>query len=675
MKRTYLLKVLAVIMAATMLFISNFDFLGVILSADSTVPAPYVTLEGERAEDIVLIEDAKLRLETEYSGQASYYLWQIKDPANDRWINISDSCSKYLWLTSALVGSMLTDVQTTQLRCRLENSAAEEIYTDPVTVTLSFNVPSEDVTVSPEGELSLTPMRYTARNRAASEEQHTTHSIVINYLFDNNAMAFEPYGASVATGSDFQATIASPTVVGYAPFRRVGDEYVDASTVVLDLKNIRENVTINVIYEPTLVDYSVHHHLQNLMDDEYSVNYDLITTGKALTGSIVGDGLALSEEDLPGFKALAYEKLPVAADGSTVVEIRYDRNYYLVDFDMAGGYGTEPVYTRYGASVGANTPIRHGYVFNGWELVSYGGEAPTADQKALYNLEEGKTITVPAANLCYKARWITQKTTYTMVFWQENANDNGYSYWGYLDGLTAMSGSYVSGQDLIANVSGIDDEDYFTFNENKTDKNVLVEGDGSTVVNVYYTRNYYTLTFKATGKCTIPEKHTHTDECYDIICDRGHRHTSDCVPYLECVTPEHTAHTADCYICGKTEHVHGSVGCSCAKAEHTHTSNCWKNISSVQNNTNNYPKNPVNGQIYKSGTRYYIYISGTWYRYTGSGVSTGSIVDPSCGYQEHIHGVGCDCNAEAHTHTDDCYGDVLHTHGDACYKYSCGQDS
>ena len=100
-----------------------------------------------------------------------------------------------------------------------------------------------------------------------------------------------------------------------------------------------------------------------------------------------------------------------------------------------------------------------------------------------------------------------------MVFWKENADDNGYSYWGYLDGLTAMSGSYVDGQDYIFRVAGIEDEGYFTFNEARTDKHVLVEGDGSTVVNVYYARNYYTLTFRAPGLCTIQPGHVHGDEC------------------------------------------------------------------------------------------------------------------------------------------------------------------
>jgi len=640
-----------------------------VYSASEDISKPYVTLDGQRVQEILLENDAKLRIEAVSENEASSYQWQIKDPSDSNsWVDISDGFSKRLWVTYALVGSMLDFEGAAALRCKLQ-IGTDEVYTDPIKVTVSHAV-----ILSKRNAQNLATLQSYNLATLSDDTEHTTHSIVINNLFDNNAIAFEPYGASVAAGSDFKATIKSPEVVGYEPFRRVGFDYVDASTVELDLTNIREDITINVIYEPALVNFSVHHHLQNILDDEYSTNYDLITTGKALTGSVVGDGYALSEEELPGFKALAYEKLTVAADGSTVIEIRYDRNYYLIDFDMNGGFGTEPVYTRYGATVGANVPIRHGYVFNGWELVSYNDQTPTAEQKAIYSLQEGSTIEVPAANLRYKARWITQETTYTMVFWCENANDSGYSYWGYLDNLPAMSGSYVSGQDYISMVPGIDDEQYFTFNENRTDKNVLVEGDGSSVVNVYYSRNYYTLTFKATGKCTITPNHTHTDDCYENICGKDHVHTTDCIAELICTTDEHTAHTEDCKVCGKTEHVHGGVGCTCTKQEHTHTVNCWNNVGSAQSSLPSAPKNPQNGQIYRSGNRYYIYISGVWYRYTGWGASSGDIVDSICNKEQHVHGNDCNCSAEQHTHNDSCYSDIIHTHADHCYGYSCGLD-
>lgn len=633
---------------------------------------PYVTLDEERVSQIMLQDDAKLRLEACYVDEATAFQWQIRDPySQDRWVDIADGYSRYLWVTHALVGSMLAADQTAHLRCRVK-TAAEEVFTDPVKVTVSWKVEEDPSENQPFAQPQAA--MFSARN---AQTEYTTYSIVINYLFDDNTIAFEPYGATVAAGSPFKPAepIKSPEIVGYAPFRRVGDEYVDASYIDFDLESVNENITINVVYEPTLVNYSVHHHLQNVLDDDYSVHYDLITYGQALTGSIVGDGLALSEEALPGFRALAYEHLEVAADGSTVIEIRYDRNYYLVDFDMGGGYGTEPVYTRYGATVGAKDPIRHGYVFDGWELVSYNGQPPTNEQKAQHDLQSGGTVEVPAANLRYKARWITQETTYTMVFWCENAHDNGYTYWGYLDNLPAMSGSYVSGQDYISRVSGIDDEQYFTFNESKTDKNMIVEGDGSTVVNVYYTRNYYSITFKAPGKCTITPNHTHTEACYDTICGAGHIHTEACVPQLTCSVAEHAAHTDECLSCTIAEHIHGSAGCECTAQEHTHSVACWENIGSVQSSLSGAPSKPEDGYIYRSGYfNYYIYIAGVWYRYNSWGVSNGDLVDPSCGKTAHVHGTDCACSQTPHTHSEDCYRDELHIHGEDCYQYSCGTE-
>ncbi len=663
-------RIVAMILVVTILLGLCFEFFGSTLSVVSSSETPYVVMDGERVESVKLENDAKLRFEAVSQTSPTACQWQIRDPEDSgRWINIADSLSRYLWVTHALVGSMVDAFETARLRCRMEIDG-KILYTDPVSVTVSWNVISES---TGPAETTRSGLLQTFQS-AYTTDTPTTYSIVINYIFDNNTMAFEPYGASVAAGSNFKASITSPVVVGYDPFRKVGEDYVDASTVEFDLTNIRENVTINVIYEPALVTYSVHHHLQHILDDEYSVHYDLITTGKALTGSTVGDGLALTEAQLPGFKPLAYEKLVVAADGSTVIEIRYDRNYYLVDFDMNGGYGAEPVYTRYGATVGTNEPTRHGYLFDGWELISYGGQTPTAEQQAQYALQTGTTIEVPPANLRYQARWIVQETTYTMVFWRENADDTGYSYWGYLDNLPAMSGSYVDGQDWIGRVAGIDDEQYFTFNAAKTDRHVLVEGDGSTVINVYYTRNYYTLTFKATGKCVITPNHIHSDACREDICGLAHIHTDTCVPVLECPNPEHPAHTEDCVICGMQEHIHGALDCECNLQEHAHAVACWNNVGSIQSSTpNRAPSNPQNGQIYHRANTYYIYLFNRWYRYTGRGVSSGDIVDPACQLQAHTHGTDCACDQEAHVHTERCYKDHIHIHTSACYRYSCGQ--
>ncbi len=669
-----LLKITAYILAAAI-------FVSVILCAPITLLSaetdkPFITRFGERIDSLLIEDDQKAVLKAESSlGDGVGYCWQLRDPENsERWINISGIYSGTLSVSYALVGSMLTDSGNTALRCVLTQNDAT-YYTDPVDVSVSFSVREEQTLSYP---VTYSPVMYALSPMAENgeSEELSTYTIVINYLFDNNAIAFQPYGASIAKNSNFYAEVESPKVVGYSPFRRVGEDYVDASVVVLDFKNIQSDITVNVIYEPALVDFFIHHHKQNLYGDDYSLHADMITESQALTGSTVGDGLALTEEQLPGFRALEYEHLTVAADGSTVIEIRYDRNYYLVDFDMNGGYGTEPVYTRYETPIGANDPIRHGYVFDGWELVSYGENPPTAEQASMYDISDGKTINVPNANLKYKARWITQETTYTMVFWRENADDNGYSYWDYLPDIPAMSGSVVSASDRISEVPTVSDEKYFTFNPAHSDKNVIVEGDGSTVVNVYYTRNYYTLTYKATGLCVLEEDHVHTDDCKEIICGLGHTHNDSCNPQLICTEPEHTEHTAECVICDKTEHIHGEINCECNKTEHTHSKQCWTKVGDPQTSVSGAPNVAEDGQIYMRRvwlTRYYyIYIKGVWYSYSGSNVSSGDYVDPICGFSsEHTHGTDCSCSKEEHRHNTDCFNDEIHVHNEDCYKYSC----
>lgn len=625
--------------------------------------------DGVEKKYVELSEDGKEILTSFESGiKASKRAWQILIPGDATWVNINGCSGDTLAVGYAMVGSMLDADGVAYIRSTVVADGTTYVSA-PVGISVAYKTSEEEPV---ETALKASPIM-----TAPSTPELATYTIVINYIFDNGTIAFEPYGASVAKGSSFYKVVTSPEVTGYEPFRRIDGNYVSAETVEIDLTDINSNVTINVIYEPAVVDFVVHHHLQNIDDDEYSATYDYITECKALTGSTVGDDLAMTEEELPGFKALAYERLTVAADGSTVVEIRYDRNYYLVNFDMQGGYGVEPFYVRYETLVGANIPTRHGYVFDGWELVSYDGRTPTTEEASRYDINS-RTITTPHANLTYRARWITQLTEYTVVFWKENIEDNGFTYWGFLDGLTAMSDSYVSGSDRIREVGGIDDEDCFTYNDALTDKNVLVEGDGSTVVNVYYTRNRYSITFKAKGLCTIEERHTHRDDCYDLVCTKAHVHTGECNPRLTCTLPEHTAHGDDCITCGKAYHVHGKA--CCGYDNHQHTVACYYGVGSAAT-PSNAPTNVEDGYIYAVRSfwryNYYVYIGGSWYSYTGGSASSGDIIDPVCDIPEHTHGTSdCTCTVEPHEHTDSCYKDSLHTHGEGeCYTYTCNADT
>lgn len=279
------------------------------------------------------------------------------------------------------------------------------------------------------------------------------HTVIINYVFENGKQAAPSWTATLAEGSNLEQTVTSPTVVGYEP---------DPATVNVSVNNITENKTYTVTYHPANVGFTVNHYLQNVADNNYTLDKTEHVDG--FTESEVGGDLAKA---YPGFAALLYNtKAKVAADGSTVVEIYYDRNYYMMSFNLDGGYGVEPIYARYGASVKVENPTKPGYTFNGWE--------PTVP------------TTVPAENTTYKAKWkVDDSVNYRVQYWQENANDDGFSYESSVQ-KKAAPGTVIT---------AANDKNYTGFHYDHTD-GATVAADGSSVVNVYYKRNTYTLTFK-----------------------------------------------------------------------------------------------------------------------------------------------------------------------------------
>ena len=284
------------------------------------------------------------------------------------------------------------------------------------------------------------------------------HTVIINYVFTNGKQAAPSWTATLAEGSSLEQTVTSPTVVGYAP---------DPSSVDVFVNNITENMTYTVTYYPANVGFTVNHYLQNVADNNYTL--DKTEHVEGYTESEVGGDLA---KDYTGFAALLYNtKAKVAADGSTVVEIYYDRNYYMMNFNLDGGYGVEPIYARFGAALEVGTPTKPGYTFSGWEP-----QVPA---------------TVPAENTTYKAKWQADKTAkVTVVVWGENADDENYSY------IKSVETTAPVGSTLTAIPSGTNLNMGTKLWELKRVEQTTVAADGSSVLNVYYDRKEFTLTFK-----------------------------------------------------------------------------------------------------------------------------------------------------------------------------------
>lgn len=346
-----------------------------------------------------------------------------------------------------------------------------------------------------------------------------TYYITIEYVYgdEENAgnQAANPWTATLAAGSSYSATVVSPVIVGYAP---------DHDTFTVNVNNIDHNMTYTVYYSPSEVNYTVRHYVQNTVDDGYTIKET--ATGKAFTNALVSSLGNLSKEYEGCYSLLYDDTVRIAADGSTVIDIKYDRYYYLLNFDLGGGYGVEPIYARYGAPVSVGTPAKAGYIFAGWDK-----ELPK---------------TVPANNDKFTATWREDKAGFTVVFWYENADpetDGTYKYSvaGTYKPADVPSGTQVSSDNYKNQSFTGRDDDHFTYNTDKVET-VTVAGDGSTVLNVYYTRNSYTLTFPGaalscskvehehncsqcctktgwhlscnTKKCPVGYEHTHDDSCY-----------------------------------------------------------------------------------------------------------------------------------------------------------------
>lgn len=494
------------------------------LAASGTDTAPdsgaavTVTHKGSAVDSLSLPQDERTTLTAVCSSGVTdaSYQWQIlADIASELWVNIYDATEQSLALSCALLNSLADDTGSAYVRCRV-TASGQTIDSNVVCVTAARTIPVEtgaedeaDANAAPTGRVPA--LRAPARAPAATSEEYV--EITINYLDAVTGKSiYKSYQAQIEKGTGYTSNVISPAYLGYGPFYNMAapsgtDTSAandDATTIHLDIPDSYSAPTyvVNVYYKAIDVPYAVRYYFQNIHDDTYSEDVGLYRVSAAKTGTIISDdALKLSAGEAEGFTKLYHYPEAVAADGSTVFQCYYDRNYYMLKFDMDGGYGTEPVYARYGTAFIVNAPTRHGYEFVGWDDVT--GGTGDGDPDTL-------PTTIPAENRTYKALWRTVNTTYTTVYWLQNADDDQYSFIGSVKG-SAQSGTTVSGSDSLradtplcgntdtAHTHNTDcypqNFNQLVYNDTKTQKNVTINGDGSTTVNVYYDRKAYTLRF------------------------------------------------------------------------------------------------------------------------------------------------------------------------------------
>ena len=166
-----------------------------------------------------------------------------------------------------------------------------------------------------------------------------------------------------------------------------------------------------------------------------------------------------------GFNIPADGRVTISDDDITLTAVVTKGHW--ITFDSKGGTYVAPQFVT-GATQKPADPTRAGYTFEGWQL---NGSAFTF----------GGTLT---DNIALEAAWTAKADTrYTVIHWQENANDDEYSF------KESETKTGTTGEQTNARAKS-----YQGFTAQTVEQKTIA-GDGSTIVNVYYKRNVYEVKF------------------------------------------------------------------------------------------------------------------------------------------------------------------------------------
>ena len=281
--------------------------------------------------------------------------------------------------------------------------------------------------------------------------------LTVNYVYSNGSLAAQPWVSHVESGVSCNLTAESPVIQGFTP-DQTSVSFNDAYTT---------DKTVTVTYKGAEVSYTVNHYLLNVDGTK--------PTAPEYTEKVPGETGLTTEakaKEYAGFTPQAISQGTINADGSTVVEISYERNYYTLTWNTGENASyIAPEQVRYGAAVTKpdKNPTKVGYEFTGWE-----------------NLQE----TMPAEDLVVTAKWeAAKRAAYKIIYWTETVKEGVYTVNHVINRTGTVGNSIPNGSYTVP-------KGYKTTPvAGKTDVDVKITADGTAVKNVYYARDKYTIKF------------------------------------------------------------------------------------------------------------------------------------------------------------------------------------
>ena len=275
-----------------------------------------------------------------------------------------------------------------------DGSTVVEIYYNRKTIKYTFN--SNDGAWASESEKILTGLygaTVSIENPTRTGYKFAGWNKTVPSVFGENDEEFNAtwtpisyeinFEAGEGTGSmdsmtcnyDEECTLSANTFTrtGYAFKEWNGSDgkiYQNSASVKNLTVEDGAKITLSAQWEVGLVNYTVKHFKQNLENDEFT---EVTESEQSLNGK-TNSKTEAKANDYTGFTAKEFSQKTISADGSTIVEIRYERNKYSVTYDdgVEGENISVPAKKtyKYGATVDVNfTGIgsRSGYTFKGWK--------------------------------------------------------------------------------------------------------------------------------------------------------------------------------------------------------------------------------------------------------------------------------------------------------------------
>ena len=169
-------------------------------------------------------------------------------------------------------------------------------------------------------------------------------------------------------------------------------------------------------------------------------------------------------------------------------------------FESNGGTEVMPVAVKPGDSANMTLggaampePTRDGYTFKGWYedeglSTAFDTNAAITDDKTLY------------------AKWEAKNVKYQIYIYKEDESESETGDYHVIKTIerTAKAGTEQTHSEASIRqlVGDFTDKDYYEYDADKSETTVTVEGDGSAILKVYYTRKAYTIEFDFNANTT-----------------------------------------------------------------------------------------------------------------------------------------------------------------------------